>query len=629
MCGIAGRVNLHGPASADLVAAMTHALAHRGPDDAGMLVDGSVALGHRRLSIIDLAGGAQPMANEERTVWLVYNGEVYNHDALRRELAPRHRFRTRSDTEAVIHLFEEEGAACVRKLRGMFAFAAWDSRRRRLVLARDRLGIKPLFYAHTSSGIAFASELRALLLDPSVDRSLDDEALACYLALRYVPGALTLCRGVRKLEPGCVLTWERGAIAIERYWDLADLPIDESLVPTAAEAAAELRERIDECVEMRLMSEVPLGALLSGGIDSTLVTAAMNPRGRRIKTFAVGYDDHPGESELGWASHAAHALGTDHREVHLNGHEAARALPEVVRALDEPVSDPAAVPLWFLARRAREEVTVVLSGEGGDELLAGYAIYPWMMRMERLRAVGGGPLGRLLSMIAPTDRVRRAATLLGRPLERRYLGVSRAFDDPGRHRLVGEGASACDRAVEQAFEPLWAATRGMGPLRRMLYLDYRTWLPDDLLAKADRITMAAGLELRVPLLDHTLVEYAWTLPDRFKIRGGEGKWLLRRAARGRVPQGILARPKRGFSTPTAAWLRGPMRALARDALLHGDALAGERFDRRVIEALLVEHGQGAADHSSELWALMTLELWRSGVRAITPMKDSSLLQEAR
>ncbi len=617
MCGFAGRAVLGGVADLELVAAMTAALAHRGPDGDGFFARGPIALCHRRLAIVDLAGGAQPMGNEDGTVQVVYNGEVYNHLDLRRELMARgHRFRTRCDTEAIVHAVEEEGAACVRRLRGMFAFAAWDATRRRLVLARDRVGIKPLYYAEVPDGIAFASELRALLLDPAVDRAVDEEALACYLALRYVPAPLTLLRGVRKLPPGCTLTWEDGRATVERYWDLADSPVG-GAPPTEAEAAADLRERIDDVVELRLMSDVPLGAFLSGGLDSTLVTAAMLARrrgGERVKTFAVGYEDHAAASELAWAAHAAHSLGTDHREVHVSGGEVAAMLPAIAWSLDEPLADPAAVPLWFLARRAREEVKVVLSGEGGDEVFAGYAAYRWHAEMERLRALGLGALGAAVGRLAPSPRLRRAAALLGQPLPKRYRGIARAFDAAGLRRVVGvAGAAAAERALERTFAPLWETTRGLSPLRRMLYFDTRIWLPDDLLMKADKVTMAASIELRVPLLDHRLVEHAWALPDSYKLRGAIGKWLLRRAARGRVPEGILHRRKMGFSNPAPEWLRGPLYPLAREALLDGGALPA--LDRSRVATLLAEHRHGR-NHTDELWALLTLELWRAGVRTV-------------
>lgn len=626
MCGIAGRVSTAPMPDGALVEQMTARLIHRGPDDHGLLVRPHCALGHRRLSIVDRAGGRQPLANEDGTIWLSYNGEVYNHVALRRELEARgHLFRTRCDTEAIVHAYEDSGPRCVERLRGMFAFAVWDAPRKRLLLARDRVGIKPLYYAATDDELLFASDLRALLLAPGVDRSLDEEALACYLALRYVPAPMTLLRGVRKLPPASALIWELvdGAprISIERYWDVRELPTLDDTPPTEAEAAARLRELIDECVELRLMSEVPLGSFLSGGIDSTAVTAAMlaadTPRpSRELRTFSVGYEDEGTESELAWASYAATALGTRHRELRVDGETVRAQLPRIVADLDEPVADPACVPLWCLARRVREEVTVVLSGEGADELFAGYAIYRHMMHIERAYHVfpGAGALVGLGALLversAPSERLRRAAHLLGQPLPSRYRGVSRAFDDAGLELLLGAGAPGfVGRALQRVLEPLWEATRALSPLRRMLYLDLHVWLPDDLLVKADKMTMASSLELRVPLLDHRLVEHAWSLPDSLKLRGGTGKHLLRRAMRGRVPPSILARPKLGFATPAAGWLRGRLSALTHAALLDRSSLASERFSRRHLERLLREHVEGQADRSPELWALLVLELW--------------------
>jgi asparagine synthase (glutamine-hydrolysing) len=509
----------------------------------------------------------------------------------------------------------------VHRLRGMFAFALWDAPRRRLLLARDRLGIKPLLYAPVAGGLLFASDLRALLLHPGVDRAVDEQALACYLALRYAPAPHTLLRGVRKLPPGCTALFANGKLTVERYWDLARTPVADPLPPTEAEAAAHLRERIDECVASHLMSDVPLGAFLSGGLDSTLVTAALVRRaGARVTTFAVGYDDQPRSSELSWAAHAAHLLGCEHRELHVSGRDAAAALPRILSDLDEPVADPAAVPLWFLARRAREEVTVVLSGEGGDEIGAGYAIHGHMLSIERLRRRGLARYGpATLGRLAPSLRWRRAARLAALPLEARYRGVSRAFDRADLRRLLGDAAPAAERALAEVFAPLWADTVGETPLRRMLHVDHRLWLPDDLLAKADRMTMAASLELRVPLLDHLLVEQAWSLPDGHKLAAGEGKRMLRRAARGRVPPSILARPKSGFSTPSAAWLRGPLASPLRETLSDGDSLTANRFDRGLVAHLLDDHLAGRADRSPELWALITLELWHAAVRAAAPL----------
>ena len=635
MCGIAGRVDHGAPGNARLVSAMTDAISHRGPDDHGLLVRGGCALGHRRLSIVDLSGGHQPLCNEDGSVWVVFNGEIYNHASIRADLESKgHVFKTRSDTEAIVHAYEEDGPRCVERFRGMFAFAIWDHNRRRLVLARDRLGIKPVYYAHVGDHLTFASEVKALLLDPSVDRRIDEDALACYLSLRYVPAPATMLRGVRKLPPATTLVWESGHVTLERYWDLAAMPTVDDAPPTEAEATVQLRELMDDCVEMRLMSEVPLGTFLSGGVDSTAVTASIlsRHRGSRLNTFAVGYHDEQQESELDWARLAARALDTEHHEVDLSGEEAARAVPELIWQLDEPLADPAAIPLYFLSQRTRKDVTVVLSGEGGDEIFAGYSAYQWMTRMETLRRLPGfGAAAGVLGGVLPVPRLARAARLAALPLEERYRGVSRAFDDPLRRVLLGgrEGDvdSASDRAIRAALDPHWSATRGMTPLRRMLYLDSNVWLPDDLLMKADKMTMATAVELRVPLLDHKLVEFAWSLPDHFKLRNGEGKYLLRRAVRGRIPDAILDRPKKGFATPTAAWLRRTLAPLLRDALLDGRALGVGRFHRPVIERLLGEH-QAGQDRSPELWSLLCRELWHARLRDVAPLAEESLRAEA-
>ncbi len=596
MCGIAGRVGRDRLPARAIVERMIDAQSHRGPDGRGLVVRDSATLGHCRLAILDPAGGAQPMANHDRTLWLVYNGEIYNHLELRPELVQRgHRFRTHSDTETLLAAYQEYGTACLDRLAGMFAFALWDARNQQLLLARDRLGIKPLFYAVTDGVLSFASELHALLVDPSVDRTVDRTALDCFFLLRYIPAPLTLFRSVRKLEPGCLLEWRRGRLTHRRYWDLIDLPLD-PMATTEVEAAARLREEIDQTVAQYLLSDVPVGALLSGGVDSTFVTAAMACH-QSVKTFAVGYAEHPQESELDWAAMAAQRLGTEHYAIRVHGQEVALELPHIARNLDEPVADPAAVPLWFLSRRAQKEVTVVLSGEGGDELWAGYSIYRWMRWMERFRACARlAPLFQWL----PSPRLRRALRLFRQPIERRYRGVARAFDPSDLERGAVESLHA-------VLMPLWDATRSLSPLRRMLYLDTRLWLPDDLLTKADRMTMAAGLELRVPLLDHRIVERAWALPDDFKLRGKQGKWLLRRAARGRVPPPILARPKRGFATPAAAWLRGPLAPYAWEAL-HGAHAHG--FDRHDLEQRFSAHRSGRADHTAELWTLLAIETWQ-------------------
>jgi asparagine synthase (glutamine-hydrolysing) len=609
MCGIAGRVNSETPIDRAEIFRMTDLIRHRGPDDHGYHLRHEVGLGHRRLSIIDVAGGRQPLANEDDTIWIVYNGEVYNHVELRQGLVARgHVFRTRADTEAIVHAYEEWGADCVRRLRGMFAFAIWDDRRKELLLARDRLGIKPLYYAELDGDLVFASELKSLLAVSELDDALDERALAAYLLLRYVPAPLTMLASVRKLPPAHVLTWRAGRTRLRRYWDLLDTVTRDATPPTEAEAAIELRRRLDYATKLRLMSEVPLGAFLSGGLDSTMVTAAMlkevAPPGT-LKTFSIGYADDPTDEELGYARLAAGALGTEHHEVRMSADDAADELFDIVWHLDEPVADPACVPLYFLARRAREEVTVVLSGEGADEALGGYYIYRRMSLIEAWRKRVPG-LFRLAewATLFPSDRVRRLARRLARPLDASYRGVAHAFDDD----FVA--AMFCDAAatVNELLAPYFQATRTMSALRRMLYLDCNVWLPDDLLVKADKMTMAHALELRVPFLDHELMEYCWALPDALKVAGGVGKALLRRAARGRVPKAILERPKLGFATPTASWLAGGMRELATDLLLARDSLSRERLGG-AVERLLARHRAGE-DRSAELWPLLVLELWR-------------------
>jgi asparagine synthase (glutamine-hydrolysing) len=624
MCGIAGRVNLMAPVDRSELFAMSDRMAHRGPDDHGYHLRPRIGLGHRRLSIVDLAGGRQPLANEDESVWIAFNGEIYNHLDLRRDLQARgHRFRTKSDTEAIVHAYEEWGAlGCARRLRGMFAFAIWDERAQSLTLVRDRLGIKPIYWALLGKDLAFASEAKSLVAIPELDGRVDDDALAAYLALRYVPAPATLFRGIRKLTPATILTWKGGLVSLETYWDVAQTPILE-VPPTEAEAAYTLRERIDEATRLRLMSEVPLGAFLSGGLDSTMIAASMQPHmSQRLKTFSVGYADAP-ESELGWARRAAEALGTEHHEVLVTMDDAREMLPRIVWHLDEPVADPACVPLYFLARRAKEEVTVVLSGEGADEVLAGYNVYQRLARFEQLRTLPFVAAAARLGEYMPNSKARHLAQLLGGPLEATYHGVTRAFDAAGLRQLM-PGAPPLDSLLASHWEP----TRGLSPLRRMLYLDTRVWLPDDLLVKADKMTMAHAVELRVPFLDHLLVEHCWSLPDALKVnaRGkylpgmqyllgalninAKGKYLLRKAARGRVPRFVIERTKKGFATPTAHWLRTGLRELLNDSLLHGRSFTRDRFRLAHVRALLDRHQRGA-DLSNELWPLLVLELWHS------------------
>jgi asparagine synthase (glutamine-hydrolysing) len=618
MCGIAGRVNVAAPVSTAQVRAMSSVIAPRGPDGEGIwrdTFDPRAVLAHRRLAIVDRAGGAQPAVSERGEVVLVYNGEVYNHEALRADLEARgHRFASRCDTEAILHAHEELGWEAAARLRGMFAYAAWEPGPRRLTLVRDRLGIKPIYYAELPSGdLLFASDLRALLVEPEVDRTIDEDALDAYLALRYVPAPATILSGVRKLEPGCALVWQGGRSTVKRWWSV---PVEAGpSPPTEIEAGGRLCELLDEVVELRRMADVPLGAFLSGGLDSTLVTAILARRARASGlgspcTFAVGFDDAPAEGdEREFARRAAAELGTCHHEIVVTRGDVAHEIARIARDLDEPVADPAAVPLWFLSRRAREEVTVVLSGEGGDEVFAGYARYGHAIRANRLRRLrGAATAARLLGPHLP-GRYRRAAALVADAPERAYRGVSRAFDDAG--------GDAVERLLAHA-----RARAGMAPstLARLLAFDQQVWLPDDLLVKADKTTMAHALELRVPLLDHVMLEEVSAWPDEWKHDGTQGKLLLRRAAEGMVPAFVLDRPKTGFATPSSAWLRGPLAAMARDLLGSNDSVSSRRGHRARVDRLFDEHSRGE-DRGAELWSLFWLELWRREVQHAAPARE--------
>jgi asparagine synthase (glutamine-hydrolysing) len=614
MCGIVGRVNASRdkPIVAEELRAATRSLVHRGPDGEGLFWRGHAGLGHRRLSIVDVAGGAQPISNADGSTTVVLNGEIYNYRELRRELAARgFDFRTRSDTEVIVHGYDAWGEAVVDHLRGMFAFAIWDARRERLLLARDRLGIKPLYWARAGSDLVFASEIKALFAFPDVPRALDDAHFAAYLALRYVPAPDTLFHGIRRLEPAHLLLFENGRLNLTRYWDL---PVE---APPARhwnekEEADRLAQLLVEATRMHLMGEVPVGLFLSGGIDSTAVGWAMKANGvQRLKSFSVGFDSPSDpESELAWARAAASALGAEHREVRVTAADFRDGLADLVYFLDEPNADGACIPLMHLARRAREEVVVVLSGEGADEALAGYPIYRRMLAIDRLRAAGG----RLLSFAAAASmrrlfrnaKLRKYVSMLRQPMEARYLGVGRAFGD----ELLVEtfGPRALDEVVSR-FVPLWARTEGAPALTRMLYNDTRVWLPDDLLIKADKMAMSSAIELRVPFLDHVMVENAWRLPAAMKIRNGVGKHLLRRAMEGRIPEAILRRPKRGFPVPIGRWLRTTLHAPCRERLLAADSSARTLVGPRMLQRLLDEHRQGIADRTEELHALWVYEEW--------------------
>jgi asparagine synthase (glutamine-hydrolysing) len=613
MCGVCGILKFNAADSVDpaLVEAMTEGISHRGPDDFGYHVQGQVGLGHRRLSIIDLAGGRQPMENEDGSVVVVFNGEIYNFQDIRRDLIRRgHRFRTRSDTETIVHAYEEYGDDCVKQFRGMFVFALWDQRRQRLLIVRDRLGIKPLYYYQNRDGLFFSSEVKSLTECQEVPREVDETSLNLYLSLRYVPGPRTMFKGILKLQPGYLLVADRDGVKTRQYWDItygAPLADNEDTV-------RQFQNLLEESVKLRLMAEVPLGVFLSGGLDSSAILALMSKyrQGEPIKTFSVGYPGSNGEEdencEFAFARQAAEAFGAEHHEFNVNALDFADFVPKLAWQLDEPLADPSCIPLYFISRLARQHITVVLSGEGADEILGGYTIYDKMLTLERLRKIPGAEWSaKRLAGLAPEGRYQNILEMASLPLAKRYRGISRGFRPALQARLMRQRARG-NQNLDDIFAPLFRATSHTSPLNRMLYADSKVWLPDDLLLKADKMTMANALELRVPFLDHKLVEYSAQLPDSMKLNGGIGKVLLRRIMKGVLPESILHRPKKGFPVPVMAWLRGPLRDFTRQTLLVPGSACRRFFDLPVLEEI-VDGQEAGVDRQQELWSLLIFEFW--------------------
>jgi asparagine synthase (glutamine-hydrolysing) len=628
MCGIAGVVGLDGrKVDRPLLERLNAPLAHRGPDAEGYHQSGRAGLAHRRLRVIDLAGGRQPLANEDGSVWVTFNGEIYNFRELRSRLESLgHRFATQSDTEVIVHAYEEYGPEAVKCLRGMFAFGLWDQRQQTLLLARDRVGKKPLFFAEADGQFVFASELQALLQHPALRREVDLPALDDYLTYGYIPAPRTAFRGISKLPPAhyLLLRFDPGrpgppATRIERYWQLEYGP---KLALTEAEAAEGLLEVLTEAVRLRLTADVPLGALLSGGVDSSLVVALMSRlSGRAVKTFSVGFEERD-YSELPHARRVARRYATDHHELVVRP-SALEVLPTLVRHYGEPYADSSAVPTYYVSRLTRAHVTVALTGDGGDEGFAGYERYRGMLLAERYRRLPGWLRRGVVEPLAarlPDPRARRSRLgqarrfLLkaGLPPVRRYAAWVSYFNPAQkqalyapafREQLGGRQAEAWLFGLFDALPP------GTDPLDAVLAVDVQSYLPFDLLVKMDIATMASSLEARSPLLDHKVLEFAARLPARYKLRGSALKYLLKKAAGPLLPPETLSRRKMGFGVPVGDWLRGELRPLLEDVLLSPRALGRGYFRPEALRRLVREHQEGAQDHSFRLWALLWLEWW--------------------
>jgi asparagine synthase (glutamine-hydrolysing) len=600
MCGISGFIYHDSQRSIDAesLARMQLIQRHRGPDDNGTWIDGNVGLAFNRLAIIDLSGGHQPMLNSSSSVCLVFNGEIYNFRELRTTLQDLGcNFQTSSDTEVILHAWEQWGERCVEHLRGMFAFVLWDRRIKVLFGARDRLGIKPLYYHHGPQGFAFASEIKSLLECDWIPRRIDDIAIGEYLRHRYVITPRTILRDVRKLPPAHYFIVKDSQLAVKRYWDLKPKALS---AVDKEEALEGFKTAMSEVIRQHLISDVPLGAFLSGGLDSSSVVAWMAHAGvSAIKTFSIGFDSP--ESELPFARRVAKHLGTEHHELVLQSVDFQEMFDRIVWFMDEPVGDEASLPLYFLAQFARQSVTVALSGEGSDELFAGYNYRPYA-RNAAMQALPGVKMGSKLTSIVPIPKLRRFAKRLATPLERQYRGVSRVFEDIEATKLFPLAAECTSRTVDETYQRCPASD----PLHRMLYLDLNTWLPDDLLVKADRMSMAHSLELRVPFLDHEVVEFVWQLPSDLKIREETSKYLLKESVKDLLPADIIHRTKMGFPVPLQSWFRQDLAGFARETLLQTQGIT-DILDRSTLEQVLAAHQY--QDRSQQIYALLVLGSW--------------------
>jgi asparagine synthase (glutamine-hydrolysing) len=638
MCGIAGFVSADGldhDAAARAIR-MRDVITHRGPDEAGIRCDGHAALAHRRLSIVDLGTGQQPLSNEDGSVWIVFNGEIYNHAEVRRDLEARgHRYRTRSDTETIVHAYEEWGDDCVDRFRGMFAFAIWDAAKTRLLLVRDRLGIKPLYWCRSGATLLFASEIKALLASGSIAAEANTAVLPEVLSTRYTSGTETLFRGIHKLLPGHRLVFERGSARLTQYWDVPQRHAEQ------ADAAAydgnrpveAFRALLEESVRLRLMSDVPLGMFLSGGIDSSAIAAIMARQiDRPLETFSVAFKDSGRGSataktdrafnELEYAREVARAIGANAHEVVIDDGDFFGALPRLVWHEDEPIAHPSSVPLYFVSALARRHVKVVLTGEGSDELLAGYGKYPriafnWraggvyerLMPAPLRRSIGGALIPRLPATLR--RYARRTFLAMDRSADAMVLDNFAAIRLADQRALLAPGlrdAATAAHAYGSSLAYFDTPNGGSTLLDRLLYADIKSYLVE-LLMKQDQMSMATSIESRVPFLDHKLVEFAALLPDRWKLHGFTTKRILREAMKGLLPDSILNRPKMGFPVPFANWSRGGWNRVVREVLL--DTRSRERgiIDPAAVDALLRDHAAGRTEGGDRLWSLLNLELW--------------------
>lgn len=621
MCGICGKLyfDAQRPVEGHDLIRMMEVINHRGPDDEGVYLSGPVGFGHKRLSIIDLSTGKQPISNENGTVWIVYNGEIYNYQGLREELVRKgHSFASQSDTEVIVHLYEEYGPDCVSKLRGMFAFAIWDENHRTLFLARDRVGIKPLYYWIGPDRLLFGSEIKAILQDPSVPREVDSRIIDRFLTYYYTPGTETLLKGILKLPPGSTLTWKDGQCRVDQYWDLHYSSGSRNY--GLQQAKGDLLELLKETVRLHMISDVPVGFLLSGGVDSTsLLSLSLGGTDKPLSTFTIGFEGQAFADERPYARLAAKRYGTRHYDMTINSEDFAGFLQKYVWFMEEPVCEPPAIAIYYVSKLASEHVKVLISGEGGDEAFAGYQNYRSLVWLERLKRMAGpfaNGLGQVMKSMGKAislgrfskfvpllslpiskyyySRTSSPFTLLNREFEQFYLS---SFRNTITKEFSIEPSTTCFQKGDLADD-----------LSKMLYVDTKTWLPDDLLVKADKMTMANSVELRVPLLDHKVLEFAAGLPSSFKLNGFNTKHILKETFKDMVPKEIINRTKTGLPVPYGSWMRKDLRKMVEETLLDQKAIGRGYFNRDGIEKILSAHMR-EGKYDKEVFSLLVLELW--------------------
>ena len=634
MCGICGKLDFYeNRIDEDLLKKMCRSFPYRGPDEEGIFLDSPIGLGHRRLSIIDLSpAGRQPMSNEDGTIWLVFNGEIYDFMKLRERLLSKgHTLKSRTDSETIIHLYEDEGIDCLRYLNGMFAFALWDSRQQKLLLGRDRLGIKPLNYYWDGRRFVFASEIKAILCDHDIKRELDPEALDLYLTLNYIPGPWTIFKKIQKLMPGSYLVAEKGKISVETYWDIPAGAMHKDPVPTAdmieqqiGDHKRHLHVLLEDAVKRRLISDVPLGAFLSGGIDSSIIVALMARNSSSpVKTFSIGFKDLPSFDETGYAREVAKFNNTDHHEFKLGYRDILEAFPRVLENLDEPFADSSAVPTYIVSRETGKHVTVALSGDGGDELFAGYRMYlgeywyryysmiPGIFRNRAIAPlINALPDARDKPGLEMVRRVKKFIRGMSLAFPERFYGWREIFPYSMRKRLIKKhmGENLCLRLIRETVEKEKKRFNG-DTINLMLYMDVRGLLPGDMLTKVDRMSMANSLEVRVPFLDHTLVEYVFQLQGNTKLRGRNRKYILMETFKDLLPPSLHKRSKWGFEMPIGAWLRNELKFLIDEYLSEGLIRKQDYFDFEIIKDLINSHLERRQDTSWHLWNLIVFQHW--------------------